>query len=181
MQLRQFARDDHVLRSPEDGLNIREGVQKAVWRFIKNMRHLTPNELFERGLPLARLCWKKAVEGESLRWEATRDQAADRSICAGNWKDVNSGGDGRSSDLSAWICNSRGASIADDCNPCAPLQLCRELLRARALVVHVIAHGRRVNLEVIQQLLCLPRVLAGDAVHAAEDTQGSQADVFQIS
>ena len=47
MQLGQLARDDHVLRSPEDCLNIREGVQNAVRRFIENMRYLASNELFD--------------------------------------------------------------------------------------------------------------------------------------
>src|SRR5580704_12499115 len=99
MELGQLACDDNVLRCPEDRLNICEGVQNAVGSLIENVRYVDPNEFFERGLPLASFGWKKAVEGESFRWEATGDQAADCSIRAGNREDINTGGDGRSGDL----------------------------------------------------------------------------------
>ena len=126
MQLRQLACDDHMLRSPEDRLNIREGVQNAVGRFVKNMRHLAPRhlapaELFERGLPLACFGRKKAVEGESFCRKATRDQAADRSIRTGNREDVDSGSNGRGGYLPARVGNSWRAGIADDGNPSAQL------------------------------------------------------------
>src|SRR5580692_7892113 len=159
MQLGQLACDDHVLRSPEDRLNIREGVQNAVRRFIENMRYLARNEFFERGLPLARLGRKKAVKGESLRGKATRNQAADCGIRAGNREDIDTGGDGRVGDLSAWVGNPGCAGVANNSDSSAELQFGRKLLRARALVVHVVAHGWRVDFKVIQQLLCLARVL----------------------
>src|SRR5260370_22335238 len=145
------------------------------------MRRLAPNEFFERGLALARRGWKKAVEGESLRWEAARDQAADCSIRAGNREDVDSGGDGRSGDLPSRVGNPRRAGIADNRNPGPQLQLRRKLLRAGALIVHVIAHGWRVDLEVIQQLFRLARVLTRDAIDTTQDAEGSQGDVFQVS
>lgn len=47
--------------------------------------------------------------------------------------------------------------------------------------MHVVAHGWRVNLKVIQQFLRLPRVLTGEAIHTAQNPQGAQADVFQVS
>lgn len=133
MQLRQLACNDYVLRSPEDRLDIGESVQNTVGRFIKNMRdvargHLASDELFERGLPLARFGWKKAVEGESFYWEPTRDQAADGSIRAGNREDADSGSDGGGGDLSSRVGNSWGTGIADDGNSGAQLQLCDELL-----------------------------------------------------
>src|SRR3979490_1213411 len=103
MQLRQFACAGHILRNTEDRLDICEGVQDAVGRFIKNVRHLAPHKLFKRGLALACLGRKKAVEGKSLCWKATRNQAADCSIRTGNRKDINTGGDGRAGNLSSWI------------------------------------------------------------------------------
>src|SRR5436190_19162838 len=113
MQFRQLACDDHVLRSPKDGLDVRESVQNAMWRFIKDMRdvarrHLAPDELFERGLPLAGFGGKKAVERESVYEEATRDQAADGSIRAGNREDADSGSDGGGGDLSSRVGKSWG-------------------------------------------------------------------------
>ncbi len=63
--------------------------------------------------------------------------------------------------------------------PC--FQLCDELFGARALVVHVVADGGSVDLEVVQQLLRLARVFAGDAVYASQHAQGSQGDVLKIA
>src|SRR5438874_13839919 len=98
MQLGQLACDDDVLRSPEDGLDIRQGVQNAMWRFVKDVRnlwprHLSPDDFFECCLPLAGFSWKKTVKGESFCWEPARDQAADGSIRAGDREDADSGSD----------------------------------------------------------------------------------------
>src|SRR5258708_32824361 len=186
MQLCQLACDDHVLRSSEDCLDVGEGVQNAVGRFVKNVRHLTPrhlapDELFERGLALARLGWEKAVEGELLCRKAAGNQTANCGVRTGNREDIDTGSDGRGGDLSSRVGNSWRAGIADDGDPGAPLQLRREFFRACALVVQVIAHSWRVNLKVIQQLLGLASVLAGDAVYVAQDAQGSQGDVLKIA
>src|SRR5258708_4305612 len=86
-------------------------------------------------------------------------------------------------------CDAHVLRSADDClelvggyqNTGAPLQRRREFFRACALVVQVIAHSWRVNLKVIQQLLGLASVLAGDAVYVAQDAQGSQGDVLKIA
>ena len=121
------------------------------------------------------------MEGESLGRQAARDQPADRGVRAGNREDIDTGSDGRSGDLSAGIGNAGRAGIADDGDARALLQLCHELLGARALVVHVIAHGGRANLEVVQQLLRLPGVFAGDAVYLTQHAQRPQGDVFEIA
>src|ERR1700759_553024 len=159
MQLCQLACDDYVLRRSKDSFDVGEGVQNPMRCFIKNVRHLvrrrlTSNELFKRGLTLTRFGRQKTVKGESLGWEATGDQTANGSVRSRNRIDVNTGGNGRSRDLSSGICNSRCTGIADDGDPRALLQLRYKLLGTRSLIVHVVTHGWGLNREVIQQLLC---------------------------
>ena len=52
---------------------------------------------------------------------------------------------------------------------------------AMPLVVLVAAHGRRGDGEVVEQLLRLARVFAGDAVGAPEDIEGAQGDVAEVA
>ncbi len=47
--------------------------------------------------------------------------------------------------------------------------------------MHVIADGRGFDFEVIQELLGLARVFAGDAVGLAQDAEGAEGDVFEIA
>jgi len=50
-----------------------------------------------------------------------------------------------------------------------------------ALVVFMATDGRRLNLEVVEQLLRLPRVFAGDSIHAAQHIESTQSDVAKIA
>src|ERR1700727_3886657 len=131
--------------------------------FVKDVGFSASNRRFESCLPLACFCGKKSVKCKSVSWQATRDQSGDCGIRAGNRKNVDPGSNRRCGDLSAWVGDSWRPGIADNGDSRARLQLCDQLLRARALVMHVITDGRRRNLEVIQQLLSLTCVLAGDA------------------
>ena len=157
----------------EDRLDVGEGVENAVGGFVENMGYalasLAGDELFEGGFALPCFGGEKAVEGESLGWEAAGDQRADGGVRAGNREDVDAGGDGGCGDLSAGVGDARCAGIADDGDPCTLFQVCDEFLGAGALVVHVVADGGGVDLEVIEQLLGLPRVLAGDAIRDCEE------------
>ena len=54
-------------------------------------------------------------------------------------------------------------------------------MRLLRLVVLVVAGSRRLNAEVVEQFLGLPRILAGDAVGTFQHPQRSQCDVFQIA
>ena len=50
-----------------------------------------------------------------------------------------------------------------------------------ALVVLVAADGGGCNLEMVEQLLRLARVFAGDAVGAREHVEGAQGDVAEVA
>ena len=50
-----------------------------------------------------------------------------------------------------------------------------------ALVVHVVADGGGGDAEVVEELLGLAGVLAGDAVDAAQDAKSAQGDVFEVA
>jgi hypothetical protein len=43
------------------------------------------------------------------------------------------------------------------------------------------AHGGSGDLKVVEQLLCLAGVFAGDPVGAAEDVEGAQGDVAEVA
>jgi hypothetical protein len=50
-----------------------------------------------------------------------------------------------------------------------------------ALVVLVAAYGRGLNLEMVEQLLRLAGVFAGDAVDALENVEGAEGDVAEVA
>ena len=67
MDLGELARDDHVLRRPEDGFHVGERGEDAVGSFVEDLCPAVAPRLaqpFERGAALAFLGGKKAVEGE---------------------------------------------------------------------------------------------------------------------
>ena len=71
--------------------------------------------------------------------------------------------------------------VADDGDARARLERGGKLDGAGGLIVLVVADGGRADTEVVEQLLRLARVLAGDAVDRAQDAQGAQGDVLQIA
>ena len=111
------------------------------------------------------------MEGEPFGWQTARDESTDSRVGSGYGKHVDARSDGRVGDLSARISDSRSAGIADDGDTRAQFQLGHKLLGARALVVHVVADGGGVDLEVVEQLLRLPGVLAGYAVDTSQNAQ----------
>jgi hypothetical protein len=56
-----------------------------------------------------------------------------------------------------------------------------EFLSAMALVVLVTAYGGGCDLEVVEELLSLAGILAGDAVYLLEDFEGAEGDVAQVA
>ena len=52
---------------------------------------------------------------------------------------------------------------------------------ASGFIVLVIADGAFSDGEVVQQLLCVPRIFAGNQVNFFQDPQGSQGDVFEVA
>ena len=70
------------------------------------------------------------------------------------------------------IADARHSGVGDHGDAPAGLERLDQLGGTLVLVVLVAAHGGGGDLEVVEQLLRLAGVLAGDAVHAAEHVQG---------
>ena len=113
--------------------------------------------------------------------EAAGDERADGGVGAGDGEDGHAGGNGCRGDLAAGIGDAGRARVADDGDARAGLQRGGQLDRAARLVVHVVADGGRADVEVVEQLLGLARVLAGNFVDRAQHAQRAQGDVFQVA
>jgi hypothetical protein len=56
-----------------------------------------------------------------------------------------------------------------------------EFFGAGAFVVQVVADGGGCDAEVVEKLLGLARVLAGDAIGGAQDAEGAEGDVLEVA
>ena len=104
------------------------------------------------------------MEGEALGGEAAGDEGADGGVGSGDGEDGDAGGDGGCGDLGAGVGDAGSACVADDGDAGALFEGFDEFFGARALVVHVVADGGGADLEVVEELLGLAGVFAGDAV-----------------
>jgi len=195
VQLGQFARHDDVLRGAEDRLDVGQRVQNAVRSLVEDERAAARVAVaaqgFERCAPLALLRRQKSVKGKRLGVQAASRKAgsgkaagnerADRGVRTRHGKDGDSGGDGGGGDLSAGVGDSGRSRVADHGDSRSRLERRCQLKGTARLIMHVIADSGGANLEVVEQLLRLARVLAGDAIDRAQHTQGAQGDVFQIA
>ena len=80
-----------------------------------------------------------------------------------------------SGDLAAGIGDAERARVADNRNPRLSGERCGELHSPARLIVHVVADRRGANVEVVQQLLCLKRILAGDLVDKDRSTRNARS------
>jgi hypothetical protein len=177
-----------MLRSPEDPLHIRQHIQNSVRRLIKDQNPTTPTpaQSLQRRPALALLCRKKSVEGKRLACTSSASQPAgyqctDGRIRAGNGKYRHTCRNRRRRNLATRVGDAWRASIADHGNARAGLQLGGKLPRTTCFIVHVVAHRRRADVKVIEQLLRLPRVLAGNLVYRPQHPQGAQRHVLQVA
>src|SRR5579862_6984242 len=88
---------------------------------------------------------------------------------------------GEGNEAEARIRDARGASIADQGNALSLLELHDELGGFRELVMFVVAGGVRLDAVMIEQLLCLPSILAGDELHFLQRANGAKAEVFEVA
>ncbi len=79
------------------------------------------------------------------------------------------------------IADSRHPCIRNYCDPRSRFQLLNQFGGALPLIVLVATDGRRFDLEMIQQLLRLARVFAGDAVGALQYVERAQRNVAEIA
>ena len=83
--------------------------------------------------------------------------------------------------MGARVGDAGGSGVRDDCNARAGFQFGGKLFGTASFVEEVITDGGGVQIEVVQQLLGLARVLTCDLVGLAQDTQGAQGNVLQIA
>jgi hypothetical protein len=113
--------------------------------------------------------------------QAAGDEGANGGIGAGDGKDGDASGDGGCGKEAAWVRDAGGAGVTDDGDARAGLEFCGKFGGAAGLVVQVVADGGSADGEVVEQLLGLAGVLAGDAVDGAQDAEGAQGDVFKVA
>ncbi len=113
--------------------------------------------------------------------QAAGDEGADGGVGAGDGKDGDAGGDGGCGDLAAGVGDAGRAGVRDDGDARAGLERGGELHGAASLVVHVVADGGGADVEVIEELLGLARVLARDFVDRTQDAEGAQGDVLEVA
>src|ERR1700733_11099100 len=123
-----------MLRGAEDDFDVGEGVQNAMGSLVEYVRWVAAGQFFQRRFALSGLCGKEAVEGELFGGQSAADKSADGRVGAGDGKNVDVRSDGRVGYLSAWVGDSWGAGITYDRDARTLLQLCYELLGARAFV-----------------------------------------------
>ena len=83
--------------------------------------------------------------------------------------------------MAAGVGDAGGSRVADDGDARTRPERGGKLDGAARLVVHVVADSGGTDVEVVEQLLGLARVLAGDLVDRAQHTQRAQGDVFQVA
>ncbi len=81
----------------------------------------------------------------------------------------------------SWIADARHTGITHDRDVLSVFEVNNEFGSPLQFVVFVIADGSLLNAVVVQQLLSLAGVLAGNQVDFLQRAQGSQSNVFKIS
>ena len=133
---------------------------------------------FQLRPPRAWLRREKSHIEETIRIQAGGDQRGECGIGSGDRNDGHARCDRCAHQVQPRIREGRRTRIADHCDPAPLLQERYQLQRSRLFVVLVVTDGRGGDAKVIQQLLCLARVLARNAVDFLQDPQRTKCDVL---
>ena len=109
------------------------------------------------------------------------DQSRQRGIGSGNGDDRQAGSNRGAHQFQSWVGKGGHAGIGDHSHTAALLQQGHQFLGAGLFIVFVIADRGGINVEVVEQLLRLAGVFAGNAIDAPEHTQRPQGNVFKIA
>src|SRR5207237_10593195 len=121
------------------------------------------------------------AKAERLDRQTTRDQRRNERRRSRNRNGCNAAFDGQREQAESRIGNSRRPGIADYRDPRSRSKLLDEFRRPRGLIVLVIAGRTRGYSVMIEQLLRLTGVLAGDEINLLQHSNGAQGDVFEIA
>ena len=138
-------------------------------------------EVFEARAAGAGFLRQESEELEIAGGQAGGDEGAESGIGAGDGNDGDAGGDGFGDEPGAGIADAGHACIGDDGDESAVLQRGDQLGGTITLVVLMEADGRCGDGEVVEELLRLARVFAGDAVSVLENFKGAEGDVAEVA
>ncbi len=184
VELGELAGEDDAQSGAPDGGQVGEGFLDAVRSFVEDEGGGRPGgfgEGFEGGAAGAGFFGKEAEEAEVGGVEAGGDEGGEGGVGAGDGIDGDLGGEGGLGEEDAWIGDARHAGVGDQGYGLAFFELGDEFDGAVALVVLVEADGWSGDAEVVEELLGLTGVFAGDARGGAQDAKGAEGDVFQVA
>jgi hypothetical protein len=180
--------DDSQFRSP-DGFEIGEGFENAVRCFVEDQGSWRCafvcagrlGEGFEASPASAGFFGQEAEELELSGRKAGGYEGADGGVGSGDGIDRDACGDGGLGEPSAGVADTGHAGVRDYGDALTGLEGGDQFNRALALVVLMQAYGGGGDFEVVEQLLGLACVFAGDAVGRAQDAQGAEGDVLKVA
>ena len=180
MDLRRFPDKRHAPWA-EHLRHIGERRVNAVWRLKQDERGPHAADLLQRPPPSLLRPWREAqkektVNGQSGHAERRRNGAGSRDRDHGHVRR-----DGLRDEVKPGVGDGGHAGVGDQGDVLAGQEPADQLRRPFPLVVFVVGDQRRGDAVALQQGPGVPRVLAGDHVHLAEDAQRPQSDVFQVA
>jgi hypothetical protein len=153
----------------------------AVRRFVENDGAILDAKAFERAVAFAGARGEEADEEKLFVGKAGSGERREERGGAGDGNDGNLVAKAKSDEAVAGIGDQRHARVADERNFGALLESDKKLWRAGQLVVFMIADERLRDFVVVQELLRVAGVFAGNLVGLAQDAQSAQGDVFEIA
>ena len=183
MEFCQLAGYHHVRGLSPHRLHVGQCLQNAMRSLIDDQGEAShaSGQRFQLRPPRAWLGRQKSCIEEAIRIQAGGDQRSKRGIGSGDRNDRDACRHRRAHQVQSRIREGRRTRIADHCDPASLLQEGYQLQRSRLLVVLVVADGRGGDGKVIQQLLRLAGVLAGNAVDFLQHPERTKSDVFKIA
>ena len=149
-------------------------------RLVEDQGGLLFGQRLQQVGPLPGLGRQESAEVEGVGGQAGTRQSRERSRRAGHRLYRDAGIDGSAHQAVSGIGHQRHAGIGNQRDHGAGDQARCEFFGALRLVVVVIAHGRLVNIVVIQQFARLPRIFARDQIGFAQHADGAIGDVLQV-
>ena len=186
MDLGELAGDGHAQCGAADGFEVGEGVEYPVRGFVEN------EGAFVRGSSAASVSkrLRRAPAFSGRKSDGSGIRSARRPLATRALRAALAPGMGMTGTPAAMAAEMRpGAGIADaghagigdESDAGAGPEGFDELGGAMALVVPMAAYGGGCDLKVVEQLLGLAGVFAGDAVSAPKDVKGAEGDVAEVA
>src|SRR5581483_5954977 len=129
---------------------------------------------------LSTLGWQETVESKRVRGKSAGNERRQKCRSAWNRNHWHAVLNGEPDQAKTWIGYSRHPRVTDHSDALSLFQIAYKFLSAFEFVVLVIAGGASSDSEMIQQLLRLACIFAGDEVGFFQNMQRAQSDVFEI-